>query len=83
MAISGFQISYSQFTRYYNLFEFLTGLSFLFFILSLRKKTIYFFLNSIASCLDAFFAIFMWVFLLSAQFLFLCELAENKKFNMK
>jgi uncharacterized membrane protein len=38
MAISGFQIYYSQIARFYSYFELMTLISFLFFILALGRK---------------------------------------------
>jgi 4-amino-4-deoxy-L-arabinose transferase-like glycosyltransferase len=50
MSITEFQIFYSQISRFYSFFEFMTLLSFLFFILAFRsKKTIYFCLYVLAS----------------------------------
>lgn len=70
MAISEFQIYYSQTARFYSLFEFTSLLSFLFFILALRgKKTIHFALNAAAGIFMVYSNVF-GVFILAAQNLF-------------
>jgi mannosyltransferase len=71
MAISGFQIYYSQEARYYSFFELMTLLSFLFFILALRsKRNIYFVLYGVTSILMVY-SLFFGLFILAAQNLFL------------
>lgn len=70
MAISEFQIYYSQTARFYSLFEFTTLLSFLFFILALRsKKIIHYVLNAAAGIFMVYSTVF-GVFVLVAQNLF-------------
>ena len=70
MSISEFQIYYSQTARFYSLFEFTTLLSFLFFILSLRRKQyLYFILNGVASIFMVYSNVF-GLFVLAAQNLF-------------
>ena len=67
MAISGFQIYYSQIARFYSYFQFMVMVSFLFFILVLREKKIVFFaLYGAASILMVFSHTF-GVFVLAAQ----------------
>jgi mannosyltransferase len=81
MAISEFQIIYSQETRYYSFFELMTLLSFLFFILALRsKRKIHFALYGAANVLMLYSHTY-GVFILAAQSLFLI-LHWNKYRNM-
>ncbi len=70
MAISEFQLQFSQEARFYSFFEFMTLLSFLFFILALRsKKKLYFVLYGFASIIMVFGHTY-GVFILVAQNLF-------------
>jgi mannosyltransferase len=71
MSISEYQIYYSQETRYYNLFVFMTLLSFRFYIQALKtKKVIHFFLYILISILLIYSHAF-GVFILMAQNFFL------------
>jgi mannosyltransferase len=71
MAISEFQISFSQETRFYCLFESMTLLSFLFFILALRSnRIIHFAFYGLVSILMIYSHTF-GVFIIVAQNLFL------------
>jgi uncharacterized membrane protein len=79
MAISGFQIYYSQIARFYSFFEFTALLSFLFFILALRSKRIlHFALYGAASILMVYSHPF-GVFILAAQDLFF--ILQGKKYR--
>jgi mannosyltransferase len=79
MAVSTFQLYYSQIARYYIFFEFMALSSFLFFILALRnKKKNYFALYAIASILMLYSHIF-GVFILAGQNLFL--ILQAKKYR--
>jgi mannosyltransferase len=70
MAISGFQIDYSQTARFYSFFEFTTLLSFLFFALSFRsKRVIHYAMYAMTSILMVYSHAF-GVFILAAQNLF-------------
>jgi len=70
MAISQFQVYYSQQARYYSFFEFSTLLSFLFFILALgSKRKIYFVLYGIASLIMVYSHAY-GLFILAAQGIF-------------
>jgi len=70
MAVTEFQLFYSQETRFYSFFEFMTLLSFLFFILALKKKKkVYFFLYVFASIIMVYGHTF-GIFILVAQNLF-------------
>jgi mannosyltransferase len=70
MAISGFQIYYSQESRYYSFFELATLLSFLFLIPALMsKRTIHFALYGVASGLMVYSHAY-GIFILAAQNLF-------------
>lgn len=70
LAISEFQIGFSQEARFYTLFELLSLLSFLFFILALKKqKALYFAIYVVASSLMLYSHTF-GVFILAAQNLF-------------
>ena len=70
MAVTEFQLFYSQETRFYSFFEFMTLFSFLFFILALmRKKKVYFCLYVFASIIMVYGHTF-GVFILVAQNLF-------------
>jgi len=67
MAISGFQIYYSQIARFYSFFELMSLLSFLFFILAFqKKKMLYFCLYGVASILMIYSHTF-GAFILAAQ----------------
>jgi uncharacterized membrane protein len=71
MAITEFQIHYSQITRFYSYFEFMALLSYLYFILALKdKKNIHFAFYVIASILLVYSHIY-GAFILAAQNLFL------------
>jgi mannosyltransferase len=70
MAITEFQIYYSQIARFYSFFEFMALLSFLFFILSLKsKKKIFFGFYVLASVIMVYGHTY-GVFILVAQNLF-------------
>ncbi|MBC7876517.1 MAG: glycosyltransferase family 39 protein [Anaerolineales bacterium] len=70
MSISEFQIYYSQVARFYSFFEFTTLLSFLFFILALRRKTILqFTLYTLASIIMVYSHTY-GMFILAAQGIF-------------
>ena len=71
MAISEFQITYSQTARFYCFFELMTLISFLFFILSLKKKrNIYYFLYVVSSIIMVY-SLSFGVFILAAQNLYI------------
>jgi uncharacterized membrane protein len=70
IAISEFQIQYSQYAHFYSYFEMMSLLSILFFILALKsKKIIHFALYTIASILMLYSHTF-GVFIIAAQDLF-------------
>jgi len=70
MSISQFQVYYSQQARYYGFFEFLTLLSFLFFILALSsKRRIYFMLYWMSSVIMVYSHAY-GLFILVAQGIF-------------
>ena len=71
MAISEFQITYSQTARFYCFFELMTLISFLFFILSLKKKrNIYYFVYIVSSIIMVY-SLSFGVFILAAQNLYI------------
>ncbi len=71
MAISGFQIYYSQIARYYSFFEFMTLCSYLFFIIFLRSKKVVHLIFYILTSIFMLFSHTFGVFILFAQDLFL------------
>ena len=79
MAISEFQIYYSQQARFYSFYEMMTLLSVLLFIIALRsKRIIYFALYGVASILMVYSHTF-GVFIIAAQNLFL--ILQIKKYK--
>jgi 4-amino-4-deoxy-L-arabinose transferase-like glycosyltransferase len=81
MAISEFGIYHSQIARFYSFFEFLTLLSFLFFILMIRnQKLIYIALYTIA-CILLVYSHTYGIFVLVAQNLFFfLQVGRNRNF---
>jgi mannosyltransferase len=80
MAISEFQITYSQTARFYCFFELMTLLSFLFFILSLKNKRYVYYLLYVISSIIMVYSLSFGVFILAAQNLFmLIKIRKYKK----
>ena len=71
MAVSQFQIYYSQDFRYYSLFVLTTLLSFYFFIIALRKRTITNFIFYVLFAILLFYTHAFGVFIIFAQNLYL------------
>lgn len=79
MAISEFQIYYSQNARFYSFFELTTLLSFLFFILALNRKGIVFFVFYAISSIVMLYSHTYGVFILIAQnIFFVLQLAKYR-----
>jgi hypothetical protein len=80
MAISEFQIYYSQNARYYSFFELTTLLSFLFFILALNRKGMVFFALYAISSIVMLYSHTYGVFILLAQnIFFVLQLAKYRR----
>jgi len=79
MAITEFQIHFSQLARFYSFFEFMTLLSFLFFIRAFRsKKVIYFLLYGLASIIMVYSHTFGLFILVAQNLFFLTQEIKNR-----
>jgi len=67
MAISQFQIYYSQDFRYYSLFVLMTLFSFLFFIQALKKRRLIYFVFYVLATISMFYTHTFGVFIIAAQ----------------
>jgi mannosyltransferase len=79
MAISWYQISFSQETRYYSLFEFMALSSFLFFIVAFKSKRILHFVFYIIASILMVYSHADGVFILIVQNIyFIIQIKKNK-----
>jgi uncharacterized membrane protein len=77
MAISQFQIYYSQDFRYYSVFVLMTLFSFLFFILALRVRSVTYFVCYVISSILMFYTHTFGVFIIVAQAIYFILKSRN------